>query len=74
MSNKLCKLLNILLPIIQAGIGIFTSAELVALFSNPGRLGSLGTGFRSAGGSRHTRSGKGNGISLCRTDWNIDFK
>lgn len=52
MNNKLCKLLNIELPIIQAGMGIFTSAELVAAVSNAGGLGSLGTGFRSAEGLR----------------------
>lgn len=52
MRNSLCKLLNIDLPIIQAGMGIFTSAELVAAVSNAGGLGSLGTGFRSAEGLR----------------------
>ncbi len=52
MRNSLCKLLNIELPIIQAGMGIFTSAELVAAVSNAGGLGSLGTGFRTAEGLR----------------------
>ncbi|MDD1678838.1 MAG: nitronate monooxygenase family protein [Methanomicrobiales archaeon] len=42
----MCDLLGIEAPIIQAGMGVFTSAELVAAVSNAGALGSLGTGLR----------------------------
>ena len=44
--TRLCELLGIEFPIIQAGMGVFTSAELVAAVSNAGGLGSLGTGLR----------------------------
>ena len=40
-------LLKIKIPIIQAGMGEFTSAELVAAVSNAGALGSLGCAYRS---------------------------
>lgn len=40
-------LLGIEFPIIQAGMGPFTSAELAAAVSNAGALGSLGAGGRS---------------------------
>ena len=43
----LCDLLGIELPVIQAGMGPFTSAELVAAVSNAGGLGSLGVATRS---------------------------
>ena len=43
----LCDLLNIEYPIIQAGTGSFTSAELVAAVSNAGGLGILGATGRS---------------------------
>ncbi|HWQ89301.1 MAG TPA: nitronate monooxygenase family protein [Desulfitobacteriaceae bacterium] len=46
LRTGLCDLLGIELPIIQAGMGVFTSAELVAAVSNAGGLGSLGTGLR----------------------------
>ena len=42
METKLCDLLNIEHPIIQAGMGSFTSPELVAAVSNAGALGSIG--------------------------------
>lgn len=42
MRTRLCELLGIDLPIIQAGMSIFTSAELVCAVSNAGGLGSLG--------------------------------
>ncbi len=42
MRTRLCELLGIEFPIIQAGMSIFTSAELVAAVSNAGGLGSLG--------------------------------
>jgi len=46
LITSLCKLLGIDYPIIQAGMGPFTSAELVAAVSNVGALGSLGAGGR----------------------------
>ena len=48
LRTHLCDLLGIELPIIQAGMGPFTSAELVAAASNAGGLGSLGASQRSA--------------------------
>jgi len=46
LHTRLCELFGIEVPIIQAGMGVFTSAELVAAVSNAGGLGSLGTGLR----------------------------
>src|SRR5512136_2528174 len=46
LHTKLCDLVGIEFPVIQAGMGVFTSAELVAAVSNAGGLGSLGTGLR----------------------------
>lgn len=46
LRTRLCNLFGIEFPIIQAGMGVFTSAELVAAVSNAGGLGSLGTGLR----------------------------
>ena len=46
LRTQLCELFGIEFPIIQAGMGVFTSAELVAAVSNAGGLGSLGTGLR----------------------------
>ncbi len=40
--TSLCNLLRIDFPIVQAGMGSFTSPELVAAVSNAGALGSLG--------------------------------
>ena len=48
MRTRLCDLLGIEHPIIQAGMSIFTSAELVAAVSNAGALGSLGCWRRPA--------------------------
>ena len=42
LHTPVCDLLGIEFPIIQAGMGPFTSAELVAAVSNAGALGSLG--------------------------------
>ena len=42
MESGLCKLLGIEHPIIQAGMSLFTSGELVCAVSNAGGLGSLG--------------------------------
>jgi nitronate monooxygenase/enoyl-[acyl-carrier protein] reductase II len=42
IKTRLCELLGIQFPIIQAGMSIYTSAELVAAVSNAGGLGSLG--------------------------------
>lgn len=47
VHTHLCDLLGIEFPVIQAGMGPFTSAELVAAVSNAGGLGSLGAGVRS---------------------------
>jgi len=46
IHTHLCDLLNIEHPIIQAGMGSFTSAELVAAVSNAGGLGVLGAAGR----------------------------
>ena len=46
LHTPICDLLEIEFPIIQAGMGPFTSAELVAAVSNAGALGSLGAGAR----------------------------
>lgn len=47
LHTPVCDLLGIETPIIQAGMGSFTSAELVAAVSNAGGLGSVGAGLRS---------------------------
>lgn len=48
LRTPLCDLLSIEHPIIQAGMGEFTSAKLVAAVSNAGGLGILGCAYRSA--------------------------
>lgn len=48
IRTSVCDLLGIDTPIIQAGMGPFTSAELAAAVSNAGGLGSLGATARSA--------------------------
>ena len=48
MHTRLCDLLEIEFPIIQAGMSVFSAAELVAAVSNAGGLGSLGCWRRSA--------------------------
>ena len=48
MRTRLCELLGIEHPVIQAGMSLFTSAELVCAVSNAGALGSLGCWRRSA--------------------------
>jgi enoyl-[acyl-carrier protein] reductase II len=48
LQTPLCTLLGIEFPIIQAGMGAFTSAELAAAVSNAGGLGSVGTFLRPA--------------------------
>jgi nitronate monooxygenase/enoyl-[acyl-carrier protein] reductase II len=48
LHTPICDLLGIEWPIIQAGMGPFTSAELVAEVSNAGALGSLSAGGRTA--------------------------
>src|SRR3712207_2341959 len=47
LRTALCDRLGIRVPIIQAGMGPWTSAELAAAVSNAGGLGSLGAGTRS---------------------------
>jgi nitronate monooxygenase/enoyl-[acyl-carrier protein] reductase II len=46
IKTQLCELLDIEVPIVQAGMGQFTSAEMAAAVSNAGALGSLGAGSR----------------------------
>ena len=48
MRTRLCDLLGIEFPIIQAGMSIHTSSDLVAAVSSAGGLGSLGCWRRSA--------------------------
>jgi enoyl-[acyl-carrier protein] reductase II len=47
IHTRVCGLLRIDIPIIQAGMGVFTSAELAAAVSNAGGLGSIGATARS---------------------------
>src|SRR5262245_53420947 len=47
LHPPVCALLGIEFPIIQASMGLLTSAELGAAVSNAGGLGSLGAGLRS---------------------------
>ena len=42
IRTPICDLFDIKVPIVQAGMGPFTSAELVAAVTNAGALGSLG--------------------------------
>lgn len=44
-SSKVTKMLNIKLPIIQAGMAGSTTPELVASVSNSGGLGTIGAGY-----------------------------
>ncbi len=46
MHTKVCDLLRIDYPIAQPGMGLFTSAELVAAVSNAGGIGILGGASR----------------------------
>ena len=48
LRTRLCALLGIEHPVIQASIGPWSSAELVAAVSNAGGLGSVGTSLWSA--------------------------
>ena len=48
LRTRLCDLLGIEHPVIQASIGPWSSAELVAAVSNAGGLGSVGTSLQSA--------------------------
>ena len=47
LHTPICDLLGITYPVIQAGMSIFTSAELAAAVSNAGGLGSLGVWRRA---------------------------
>ena len=49
LHTGVCDLLGIEYPVIQAGMGPFTSAGLVSAVSNAGGLGSLGGGGRATG-------------------------
>jgi NAD(P)H-dependent flavin oxidoreductase YrpB (nitropropane dioxygenase family) len=48
IRTRLCDLLGIEHPVIQASIGPWSSAELVATVSNAGGLGSVGTALQTA--------------------------
>jgi nitronate monooxygenase/enoyl-[acyl-carrier protein] reductase II len=48
LHTSLCDLVGIEAPVIQAGMSVFTSPELVAAVSNAGGLGSLGAWQRPA--------------------------
>lgn len=48
LRTPVCDLLGIEVPIVQAGMSRFTSADLTAAASNAGALGSLGAGLRPA--------------------------
>lgn len=48
MRTPLCELLGIEHPVVQAGMSLFTSAELACAVSNAGGLGSLGCWRRQA--------------------------
>src|SRR5439155_12398915 len=46
IHTLICELLDIPVPVVQAGMGSYTSAELVAAVTNAGGLGSLGAANR----------------------------
>lgn len=48
LHTSLCELLDIRVPLIQAGMSVYTSPGLVAAVSNAGALGSLGAWTRPA--------------------------
>jgi enoyl-[acyl-carrier protein] reductase II len=48
LRTRLCELLGIEHPVIQAAIGPWSSAELVAAVLNAGALGSVGTSLQTA--------------------------
>ena len=48
LRTRLCEPLGIEHPVIQAAIGPWSSAELVAAVSNAGALGSVGTSLQTA--------------------------
>ncbi len=50
IHTKVCDLLKIDYPIVQAGMGVFTSAELVAAVSDAGGIGVLGATGRTPEG------------------------
>jgi enoyl-[acyl-carrier protein] reductase II len=54
LRTRLCGLLGIEVPVIQAGMSIYTSAELAAAVSNAGGLGSLGVWQRSLDDLEHS--------------------
>lgn len=47
LHTRVCELLGIECPVIQAAMSPFTTPELVAAVSNAGGLGSIGAGMRS---------------------------
>ena len=53
LHTRVCTLLGIEVPVIQAGMGLCTTAALVAAVSNAGGLGSLGAGMCSPEDLRH---------------------
>lgn len=57
MSNRVCEILGITKPVIQAPMAFITSPEMVAAVSEAGGLGTLGT---RAGFTDHVRSSEDN--------------
>ena len=47
LHTRVCELLGIECPVIQAAMGSFAGPELIAAVSNAGGLGSIGAGMRS---------------------------
>ncbi len=47
LHTRVCELLGIECPVIQAGMGPFAGPELIAAVSNVGGLGSIGAGRMS---------------------------
>ena len=48
LHTRLCELLDVRVPLIQAGMAVYTSPGLAAAVSNAGALGSLGAWLRPA--------------------------
>jgi nitronate monooxygenase len=68
--TPLCRLLNIRYPIIQAGMGGFTTPELVAAVSNAGGLGILGAAHMTP---EQTRDAIGNLKKLTSNPFGVNL-
>jgi enoyl-[acyl-carrier protein] reductase II len=64
MQTRLCNLIGIEYPIIQAAVAPFTSAELVAAVSNAGGLGSFATALRTVEGVSQARQVAARGVDI----------